>query len=127
MRVPQPTRVRPTDVDGLIVIAAVPESCSVQASIATASIDTGTRMRDDDLRSAGFLDSTRFPTMRFASTEVSGAGPGITLVGDLTIRDVTRRVVVDAEFGVGASSVEGSKGVVGDTVGVELDIQACLA
>jgi polyisoprenoid-binding protein YceI len=78
--------------------------------------------------------------MRFASTEIRGADSGIILVGDLTIRDVTRRVVglqgeprigfsgrtsvCRSEFGVGASSVEGSKVVVGDTVGVEPDIQA---
>ena len=44
--------------DGHIVVAQSLASCSVQASIATASVDTGTPMRDDDLRSARFLDST---------------------------------------------------------------------
>jgi polyisoprenoid-binding protein YceI len=80
--------------------------------------------------------------MRFASPEIRGADSSIILVGDLTIRNVTRRVVGlqgeqrigfsgrtslrRSEFGVGASSVEGSKVVVGDTVGVEPDIQADL-
>ncbi len=139
--------------DGHIVVAQSLASCSVQASIATASVDTGTPMRDDDLRSARFLDSTRFPSIAFASTEVTGEDTAITLVGDLTIRDVTRRVTIDVEFlgldetglqgepriglsgrttlrrsdfQVGDSSVEGSKVVVGDSVTVELDIEAFL-
>lgn len=141
------------DVRGQIVVAPVLESCSVDASIATASVDTGTQIRDDDLRSTGFLDSTRFPAIRFASTEVTGDDTRIAAVGDLTIRDVTRRVAIDVEFlgldetgllgeprigfsgrttvrrsdfAVGESSVEGSKVVVGDTVTIELDIQAFL-
>jgi polyisoprenoid-binding protein YceI len=86
------------DVDGQIVIGRSLASCSVEASIATASVDTGTPMRDDDLRSARFFDSTRFPSMRFASTGITGEDTRITLVGDLTIRDVTRRVTIEAEF-----------------------------
>jgi polyisoprenoid-binding protein YceI len=131
------------EVDGQTVIGSPLASCSVEASIATASVDTGTRMRDDDLRSEGFLDSARFPAMRFASTQIRGADPSIALVGDLTIRDVTRPVAIDVEFlgldetglqgeprvgfsgrtavrrsdvNVGESSVEGSKVVVGDVV-----------
>jgi polyisoprenoid-binding protein YceI len=142
-----------SDVDGQIVIGQAPTSCSVAASIATASVDTGTQMRDDDLRSARFLDSARFPSMRLASTEITGEDIRFTLAGDLTIRDVTRRVTIDVEFlgldetglqgeprigfsgrttlrrsdfKVGDSPVEGSKVVIGDTVAVELDIEAFL-
>ena len=50
-----------SDVDGQIVIGQALPSCSVEASIATASVDTGTQMRDDDLRSARFFDSARVP------------------------------------------------------------------
>jgi polyisoprenoid-binding protein YceI len=139
------------NVGGQIVIAQALASCSVVASITTASVDTGTRMRDDDLRSARFLDSTRFPSMGFASTEITGDGTRITLVGDLTIRDVTRPVAFEVEFlglaetglrgeprvgfsgrttlrrsdfKVGGSPVAGSKVVIGDTVTVELGIEA---
>jgi polyisoprenoid-binding protein YceI len=146
-------RGRFNDVDGQIVIDLSRASCSVEASIATASIDTGTQMRDDDLRSARFLDSSSFPSIGFTSTEISGEDTRITLVGDLTIRDVTRRVTIEVEFlgldetglqgeprfgfsgrtavrrsdfKVGDSSVEGSKVVIGDTVTVELDIEAFL-
>jgi polyisoprenoid-binding protein YceI len=146
-------RGRFNDVAGQIVIGDSPVSCSAEASIATASVDTGTQMRDDDLRSAKFLDSTSFPSMRFASTEITGEDTRITLVGDLTIRDVTRRVTIEVEFlgldetglqgeprigfsgrtavrrsdyKVGDSAVEGSKVVIGDTVTVELDIEAFL-
>jgi polyisoprenoid-binding protein YceI len=144
-------RGRFADVDGQIVIGPALTSSSVRASIATASVDTGTPMRDDDLRSERFFDSTKFPSMGFASSEITADDDSITLVGDLTIRDVTRRVTIDVEFlgldqtglqgeprmgfsgrttvrrsdfKVGESSVEGSKVVVGDSVTVELDIEA---
>ena len=56
-------------------------------------------MRDDHLRSADFLDVERFPTLAFESTEVRLAGGNsFQLVGDLTIRDITREVVLEAEF-----------------------------
>ncbi len=141
------------EVDGKILVGQALASCSVEASIATASVDTGVQLRDDDLRAARFFDSARFPSMRFASTGITGEGTRITLFGDLTIRDVTRRVTVDVEFlgldetglqgeprmgfsgrttvrrsdfEVGDSPVEGSKVVIGDTVTVELDIEAFL-
>ncbi len=142
-----------SEVDGQIIIGAALASCSVQASIATASVNTGMQMRDDDLRSARFFDSTSFPSMGFAGTDITEEGARITLVGDLTIRDVTRPVSIEVEFlgydetglqgeprigfsgrttvrrsdfKVGDSWVEGSKVVVGDTVTIELDIEAFL-
>jgi len=68
------------------------------ATIRVASIDTRNERRDNHLRSDDFFDAERFPEMRFVSTGVRSVnGNRFQLEGDLTIRDVTRRVVLDGE------------------------------
>jgi polyisoprenoid-binding protein YceI len=146
-------RGRFSDVDGKVVIGDDLAFCSVAASIPTETIDTGVGMRDDDLRSESFLDAARFETMEFASTEIRADASGLTMVGDLTIRDTTLPVIIPVEFlgrddtglageprigfsgwttilrsdfGVGQASFEGSKVVVGDAVTIELDVEAFL-
>ncbi len=73
---------------------------SVEVEIDAASIDTGVADRDHHLRSADFLDVERNPTLAFRSTGVEAvAGNRYRVSGDLTIRGVTRSVVLDAEYG----------------------------
>jgi polyisoprenoid-binding protein YceI len=69
----------------------------VDITIQVASIDTRQEQRDAHLRSADFFDAARFPTITFRSRLVEGnhRDSGFRLVGDLTIRDVTREVVLD--------------------------------
>ncbi|MCI0633837.1 MAG: YceI family protein [Actinobacteria bacterium] len=87
------------EVSGGIDIAERPEDSRVEVEIAAASIDTNTAMRDDDLRSERFLDVERFPRLTFSSTALrSIEGTRFELAGDLTIRDVTREVVLDCEY-----------------------------
>ncbi len=71
---------------------------SVQATIEVASIETRDAQRDGHLKSADFFDAEKYPTMTFQSTQgkMSAAGEG-TVEGELTIRDVTRRVVFQVE------------------------------
>jgi polyisoprenoid-binding protein YceI len=64
-----------------------------------ASIDSGNADRDAHLKSADFFDVEKYPTMRFASKRVERNGDGYRVVGDLTIKDVTREVVLDYEHG----------------------------
>jgi polyisoprenoid-binding protein YceI len=65
----------------------------VDVTIDAASIDTGLGQRDDHLRSADFFDVTRFPKLSFKSKRVERSGDSsLRLVGDLTIRDVTREI-----------------------------------
>lgn len=72
----------------------------VDVAIDAASIDTGVADRDDHLRSPDFLDSEHFPQLRFESTRVeSVGGERYRIHGELTIRDVTREVVLDVEYG----------------------------
>ena len=78
-----------------------PEKSSVEAIIETASMSsTGVQQRDDHLRSPDFLDVAKYPTITFKSTKVEprDGGSHAKITGDLTIRDVTRPVTLDAEF-----------------------------
>ncbi|MGZ8563296.1 MAG: YceI family protein [Candidatus Limnocylindria bacterium] len=72
---------------------------SVRVSLNAASIDTGQDARDQHLRSADFLDTETHPTIDFVSTRIEPAGDEYRIHGDLTIRGVTRPVVLKAEFG----------------------------
>jgi polyisoprenoid-binding protein YceI len=85
-----------------------PEQGRVQAVVQAASIDTGATARDAHLRSADFLDAERFPTLIFRSTSVEPrSGDEYRLHGELTIRGVTRPVVLEAEYLGVAHNLEG--------------------
>jgi len=72
---------------------------TVDATIDVASIDTGIAKRDDHLRSADFFDVAKYPTMTFKSKKIQkGSGDGnYKITGDLTLRGVTKEVVLDFE------------------------------
>lgn len=73
---------------------------SVEVKIEAGSIDTGVADRDTHLRSPDFFDTDTFPELRFKSTRVEHVGgEHYRVIGDLTIRDVTREVVLDTESG----------------------------
>ena len=73
---------------------------SVEVEIEAASIDTGVGDRDAHLRSADFLDAQKYPTLRYRSRSVQVVSPEkLRVVGDLTIRDTTREVVLDVDYG----------------------------
>jgi len=68
----------------------------VRASIEAASIETRDALRDGYLRSADFLDPEKHPTLEFRSTRIEEVGrKKYKVPGDLTIRGVTREVVLD--------------------------------
>ena len=67
-------------------------------TVQTASIDTDVQRRDDHLRSADFFEVEAHPTMTFTATGVEPTGQNsFRLVGDLTIKGVTKEVVFDVE------------------------------
>lgn len=88
-----------------ITVADDPMQTAVNATIQTASINTGQADRDNHLRSGDFFESEKYPTMEFRSTGIkSHHGDTFTVDGELTIRDVTRPVELKVEFeGVGRS------------------------
>jgi polyisoprenoid-binding protein YceI len=76
-----------------------PENTKVEVKVETASINTREPQRDGHLRSPDFFNSDVYPYMTFVSKRVDVlSGQTARLVGDLTIRDVTREVVMDVEF-----------------------------
>ena len=73
-----------------------PAASNAQVRIKAASIDTGNADRDGHLRSGDFLDVETYPELVFMTTGVSRKDADtFTLIGDLTIKDVTRPVSVD--------------------------------
>jgi polyisoprenoid-binding protein YceI len=87
-----------------------PEASSVRVSLDAASIDTGQQMRDDHLRSADFLKADEFPTIDFVSTRIVRTGDATgDLHGDLTIRGVTRPIVLRADFGGIVPNLQGGQ------------------
>jgi len=70
----------------------------VSVTIDAASINTGVAKRDEHLRSADFFDTARYPTMTYVSKKVEKTGKDrLKVYGDLTLRGVTRPVVLDVE------------------------------
>ena len=85
-----------TDVEGeIVIVEGDPSKSSVSATLKAASIDTRTGQRDDHLRSADFLDAANFPEITFKSTRISGDESEFEVVGNLTIRGVTRPITLD--------------------------------
>jgi polyisoprenoid-binding protein YceI len=72
-----------------------PKDTVVNVTIPVASINTRDARRDAHLRDADFFDAERFPTMSFRSTLVAtGADGRLTLTGDLSLRGITRPVIL---------------------------------
>ncbi|HWB86306.1 MAG TPA: YceI family protein [Bryobacteraceae bacterium] len=70
----------------------------VEAAINAATVSTRESQRDKHLKSTDFLDVRRYPVITFRSTKIISTGEGsYTLTGDLTIRGVTREVVLQVE------------------------------
>jgi polyisoprenoid-binding protein YceI len=70
----------------------------VQATIDTRTIDTRDAQRDTHLKSADFFDVEKFPTITFLSEKVEESAAGtLKVTGDLTIRGVTKQVVLEVD------------------------------
>ena len=75
-----------------------PGQSSLDITIDAASVDTRVEMPDNDVRSAHFLDTAKYPTITFKSKKVETAGAGkLKVTGDLTLHGVTKEVVLDVD------------------------------
>jgi polyisoprenoid-binding protein YceI len=130
-----------------------PASVKADITIDAKTINTRNSRRDTDLRSDNFLDTEKFPVITFKSKRVQEVrADGFDLVGDLTIRDVTREVLLKVtnvsapvrdprgqrrvgatastsinrkDFGVNWNrTIEAGGVVVGDEVKITLEVQA---
>jgi polyisoprenoid-binding protein YceI len=82
-------------------------NASVDVTIQTESIDTRHERRDQDLRSTNFFDAATYPTITFKSSKVEVNGTQLKITGDLTMRGVTRTVVLQGTFLGSSGSPQG--------------------
>ncbi|MBC8160632.1 MAG: YceI family protein [Roseiflexaceae bacterium] len=76
-----------------------PTAARVDISVDISSVDTRDEKRDGHLKSPEFFDAASFPSMQSVSTRVEQTDDTHAKIhGDLSIRGVTRPVVLDAEF-----------------------------
>lgn len=95
------TRVRGTFAKWDGVITAEPASLNkgaVAVTIDSKSIDTNNETRDNHLKSNDFFATDSFPTLTFKSSKVDVKGESIKVYGDLTIRGITRPVVLEGAY-----------------------------
>jgi len=75
-----------------------PSTLKAEVTIEAASVDTGHEKRDEHLRTPDFLDTAKYPTIRFISKKVTKGDSGkLKVIGDLTLHGVTREITVDLE------------------------------
>ena len=89
---------------------------SINFTLDTNSINTHNKDRDGHLMSPEFFDVAKFPTISFASTSVKRNGNELAIVGDLTIKEVTKQVELKASLSNVSKDMEGK-----DIIGIELE------
>lgn len=77
---------------------ANPEEFSADVTIQVDSINTRNEKRDGHLKSSDFFDAANFPEITFKSSMLNGSGADAEIVGDLTIRGVTKSVTIPVSF-----------------------------
>ena len=77
---------------------AKPASASVSLTIPVDKVTTTSEKLNAHLKSADFFDTAKFPTATFESTGVVVDGLKAKITGDLTIKGITKPVVLDARF-----------------------------
>jgi len=124
------------------------ENSTVEAVIATGSITTNTKMRDDDLRSTNFFAAAQFPVMTFKSESWKSTGENAyDVTGVLTMKNIAKEVVLKVTslgFGPGmkGASISGweaslildrrdfditaDQGAIGNRVNVLINVEADL-
>ena len=71
----------------------------ISFSLDVNSVDTNQKDRDNHLKSAEFFNADAFPAISFKSTSFTKSGDDYQLEGHLTVKDVTKPVSLDVEFG----------------------------
>ncbi len=85
------------------------EGAKIEFTLDVDSIDTNQEQRDGHLKSPDFFDAALFPTITFVSTSFTKVGDDdYKLVGDLTMKGVTKPVELNAEFGGSAKDAWGN-------------------
>lgn len=73
---------------------------NIEFAIKSATLNTGSEQRDEHLRSPEFFESDKFPEIKFKGTKLEKIdSENYKLTGDLTIKDITKPVSLNAEHG----------------------------
>ena len=86
------------DVKGDFTLGEPFTASQANVTVQIESIDTGVKLRDDDLRSKNFFEVSKYPTMTFVATSFRGTPDSCKVVGTLTIKDVTKEVTFDGKY-----------------------------
>jgi polyisoprenoid-binding protein YceI len=97
------------------------KDASVDVRITTASITTRNERRDAHLRSPDFFAADSFPEISFKSKAVEVSGSSIRITGDLTMRGVTKPVVLTGEYGGTSGPPEPRKQRIGFSVSTKIN------
>jgi polyisoprenoid-binding protein YceI len=85
--------------EGTLDLAENPADSKISVTIQAGSVDTRDENRDNHLRTNDFFDVENHPTWTFVSTSITAeGGTDFKVVGDLTIRGVTKSVTLDASL-----------------------------
>lgn len=76
-----------------------PLDSKVEATAEVASVNTNEPNRDGHLRTGDFFEAEKYPEIHFVSTAVRPNGDDFLVDGELTIKDVTKPVTFEVEFG----------------------------
>ena len=87
-----------TKFEGSLTAGKKLSDLKIESSIDVNSITTDDAEREKHLKSADFFDAEKFPKMTFVSTSVSGTESKLKIKGKLTIKNVTKEVVLDGKI-----------------------------
>ena len=88
-----------TDYKGFVEMDADAKTIkAIEATINAASVDTNHNKRDAHLRNPDFLDVTQHPTMTYKMKRATKQGDTYTIVGDFTLRGMTKEVILVSSF-----------------------------
>lgn len=85
------------------------ENAEIDFSLDVNSIDTNQVQRDEHLKSADFFNAAEYPQILFKSTSFRKVDGDYELRGDLTVRDITKPVKLNVEFGGSATDFYGNE------------------
>lgn len=81
----------------IVVDAAAPAKSSVEVTIPVSSLNTNVKALDDELQKEGWFNAAKYPTITFKSSKVETKDQkNFKITGDLTIKGITKPVVLNA-------------------------------
>lgn len=84
------------------------QDAAIEFTLDVESIDTNQEQRDGHLKSADFFDAAQFPKISFKSTSFKKVGDDYELLGDLTLKNVSKPVKLNVEYGGRATDFYGN-------------------